>query len=247
MDTEENVLCTHCNKEVAKANFDLHEPHCRRFLCLCPDCDDTVPRELLEEHKSEQHAQVKCQKCNKKMERRHLLDHETNECSERLQSCEYCSLELPLKDLLKHSLSCGSRTERCHDCGRYVQFKDQLQHTNNCSKTHPTSKSSSSEDDETDDESTSRCWKCQQSIPLDSLDEHELECKNALQFIRKDVDFDDTADFSFSKYQRVKKERHMEDLDKISTCKLCHLALPVKILKWHQQKCELNKLLSLAQ
>lgn len=49
-------LCS--NKEVAKANYDLHEPHCKRFLCKCPDCNDTVPRDQLEEHKTEQHAQV---------------------------------------------------------------------------------------------------------------------------------------------------------------------------------------------
>lgn len=46
------------NKEVAEANFDLHVSHCRRFLCLCPDCDESVPRAELEKHKEEQHGEV---------------------------------------------------------------------------------------------------------------------------------------------------------------------------------------------
>ncbi|XP_015245372.1 PREDICTED: TRAF-type zinc finger domain-containing protein 1-like [Cyprinodon variegatus] len=73
---EPTRTCGSCHKEVAEANFALHESHCRRFLSVCPDCDEAVPRELLSQHREEQHTQVKCSKCNKKMERCHLEDHE---------------------------------------------------------------------------------------------------------------------------------------------------------------------------
>uniref|UniRef100_A0A3Q1F042 XIAP associated factor 1 n=1 Tax=Acanthochromis polyacanthus TaxID=80966 RepID=A0A3Q1F042_9TELE len=46
------LLCV-CHKEVAEANFALHETHCSRFLCLCPECDEAVPRDQLAEHKEE--------------------------------------------------------------------------------------------------------------------------------------------------------------------------------------------------
>ncbi|KAA0702095.1 hypothetical protein E1301_Tti007921 [Triplophysa tibetana] len=118
------------NKEVAKANYDVHEPHCQRFLCLCPGCDETIPRDQLEDHKAEEHA-------------------ETDECQERLKSCEYCELELPLSGLLKHSLSCGSRTSPCSDCGRYVQFQHQHLHALECSNGPLTVKNPRPEDDET--------------------------------------------------------------------------------------------------
>ncbi|XP_052472682.1 XIAP-associated factor 1 isoform X2 [Carassius gibelio] len=209
MDEEELVLCTHCKKEVAKANYDLHEPHCKRFLCICPDCDETVPRDQLEEHKTEQHAEVKCKMCNKKLERRHLLDHEKDECSERPQ--------ISSKNLV-------------------------------------------SEDDtaDTDELTMLQCQNCLKYIPSDTLKKHKLLCKQSLKFA--DVEDDDSedenpnagnaraADFSFSSLQKKKRETEDRkiDLDKISTCPLCHLALPAKTLEWHETKCELYKHLSLA-
>lgn len=78
---------------------------------------------------------------------------------------------------------------------------------------------------------------------------YQLLCKQSLQFV--DVEDDDSeeeddnpnpgnstpdaADFSFSSLHKVKRDRNIDmDLDKISTCPLCHLALPVKTLEWHE-------------
>ncbi|XP_067306617.1 XIAP-associated factor 1 [Pseudorasbora parva] len=246
MDTE-LILCTHCNKEVAKANYDLHEPHCKRFLCKCPDCNDTVPRDQLEEHKTEQHAEVKCKMCNKKMERRHLLDHEKDECSKRPAICEFCQLELPLSNLKEHRVSCGSRTERCSDCGLYVKMTDQLDHAQIC----PTTNAS-----DNDEPTMLQCQKCLLYIPSDNLKEHQLGCNQLLQNAEYEDDDSDenlkdgnarapAADLSFSKLQKTKRDRNI-DMDKISTCPLCHLALPVKTLEWHEKKCELYQHLNLA-
>lgn len=46
------------HRYVAESNFTLHEMHCRRFLCVCPDCEETVPKEHLEQHRQEQHTLV---------------------------------------------------------------------------------------------------------------------------------------------------------------------------------------------
>lgn len=54
------TLCplSYSHKDVAEANFALHETHCSRFLCLCPDCNEAVPKDQLSQHKEEQHTQV---------------------------------------------------------------------------------------------------------------------------------------------------------------------------------------------
>ncbi|CAL8338671.1 unnamed protein product [Boreogadus saida] len=51
-------ICRTCRKEVLVDNLALHESHCGRFLCLCPDCGETVSREQLEQHRLEEHSQV---------------------------------------------------------------------------------------------------------------------------------------------------------------------------------------------
>ncbi|XP_037534370.1 XIAP-associated factor 1 [Nematolebias whitei] len=130
---EETRTCDKCHKEVAEANFALHETHCSRFLCVCPDCDEPVPQDQLSQHREEQHSQVKCSKCHKKMEQCHLSDHQSEECAERLRTCPFCELEVPWKDLREHSVVCGCRTELCGDCGRYVQLRDLPGHSSTCS------------------------------------------------------------------------------------------------------------------
>ncbi|KAI2656327.1 XIAP-associated factor 1 [Labeo rohita] len=253
MDEEEVVLCNHCKKEVAKANYDLHKPHCERFLCTCPDCDETVPRDQLEEHKTEQHTEVKCKMCNKKMERRLLLDHEKDECTERPEICEFCQLEQPLSNLKEHQVACGSRTERCSDCGQYVKLMDQLDHPQICSTSTPTSsKNLVVEDDnsETEDETMLQCQNCLKYISSDNLKEHKVFCKPFLKNTDNEDDDSededenpnpgndntpDSADLSFLSFKKTKKDNYIDmDLDKISTCPVCHLALPVKTLEWHE-------------
>ncbi|KAM9733321.1 XIAP-associated factor 1 [Menidia menidia] len=134
MDGQEATrTCGQCHREVAEANFALHESHCRRFLCVCPDCDEAVPKEQLSQHREEQHSQVRCSKCRKKMERWRLSDHESDECVERLQRCGFCELDVPWKDLDGHLVVCGSRTELCEDCGRYVQMRELPEHGLTCS------------------------------------------------------------------------------------------------------------------
>ncbi|TSK49660.1 XIAP-associated factor 1 [Bagarius yarrelli] len=101
----------------------MHEAHCKRFLCLCPDCKEQVPKDQLEEHRQEAHT----------------LE---NECTKRLQTCEYCELAVPSSDLKEHVVACGSRTERCQDCNQYIMLKDQLRHTKLCTADDLNAKSS---------------------------------------------------------------------------------------------------------
>ncbi|CAN9511145.1 unnamed protein product [Ophioblennius macclurei] len=252
--SEPTRTCWQCHKEVAEANFALHETHCSRFLCVCPDCGDAVPRDQLTEHREEQHSLVRCSQCNQKMERCLLQDHELEKCMERLQSCEFCELQLPFKELDKHSLFCGSRTERCPDCQRYVKLSEQKQHHLTCSAPddHPPQTS-------TTEQQTVICRSCMGSFPVEETDQHEMKCGNSEDNEIEDDDDDDDDDWGAtggaaaaksSTYQRAsmldRAHRGLQDEDdvnQISTCPHCCLALPLFTLRWHQTKCRIHVLL----
>ncbi|XP_053176773.1 XIAP-associated factor 1 [Scomber japonicus] len=263
--TEATRTCGQCHKEVAEANFALHETHCSRFLCICPDCKESVPRDQLDQHKEEQHTMVRCSKCNTKMERCQLMDHESDECVERLQSCQYCELDMPWKDLDEHSKACGSRTERCSDCNRYVTLKDQSEHRLTCSAADNGSgppQTTSSTPNKT--KITVNCSRCMASFPAGDIEEHELECFPVSTWYHGDADpkeeehdeDEDEDDFSrqgaTSQLSGTYKATSLSfrpnngpqvnglDPDLIATCPHCHLALPLITLRWHEAKCKVH-------
>ncbi|XP_072249154.1 XIAP-associated factor 1 [Leuresthes tenuis] len=269
MDSKEATLtCGQCHKEVAEANFTLHESHCSRFLCLCPDCEEAVPIDQLNEHREEQHTQVRCSKCNKKMERCHLLDHESDDCVERLQKCQFCELEVPWKELEDHLLVCGSRTELCRDCGCYVRLRDQQEHSSICSDTDknsgPPQTASSAPDTAMKTKITVSCRRCVLSFPAEDMDKHEMECFLATRWDNekaepKEEEREDEDDFSWqgatpqlsNAYQAASLTHtpsrgpwvEGRDPNEISTCPHCHLALPLFTLHWHEVKCQTHILL----
>lgn len=260
MDSKEATrICGQCHKEVAEANFALHETHCSRFLCLCPDCNESVPRDQLAEHKEEQHTVVRCTKCSKKMERYQLADHEADECVERLQSCVFCELELPWKELDQHCLACGSRTELCKDCGRYVKLRDQPEHEMTCSASGDGSGPPLTNSAPAKKIEIVRCSRCVRSFPAEDLEEHQLKCAGAPRLDEEEAeeeedseDDEDEGDVSglISTFQARLSDRtgharwdHEADPHQIRTCPHCHLALPLITLRWHQAKCQIHILL----
>ncbi|KAM9469422.1 XIAP-associated factor 1 [Clarias gariepinus] len=226
--TEELEICSHCNKEVGKTNLPMHEAHCQRFLCLCPKCDEQVPKDQLEEHQTEQHTEIKCKKCGMKMEKRKLLDHEANKCTERLQSCKYCQLDLPFSNLKEHTVTCGSRTERCPDCKQYVILKDQLQHAQTCTSVEFSFKTKSVNGN-------------LKPLPANTLQEDEPEefVEGGVSQASQSEPEDTTLSLSALQKKKQKEKMGWKDDDQISTCPHCHLALPLNILKWHEDKCRL--------
>ncbi|XP_053729856.1 XIAP-associated factor 1 isoform X1 [Synchiropus splendidus] len=237
--SEPTRTCDLCKKDVAEVNFSLHEAHCRRFLCLCPDCEEPVPKEQLALHREEEHAMVKCSKCNKKMEKRLLDDHEVEECVERMQECEFCQMELPFKDLHEHTVACGSRTELCIDCGRYVKLKDQQTHDQTCSGSSDTSAPPKTET------VMVNCSQCSQAIAADDLDQHELECLPDSQIKQEEHSRSSAApqvgvnEISHRLSDRGANLPHCngEDPTALRCCPHCHLLLPLFTLQWHEVKC----------
>ncbi|PNJ13147.1 XAF1 isoform 4 [Pongo abelii] len=106
-------VCRNCKRHVASAHFTLHEAYCLRFLVLCPECEEPVPKETMEEHCKVEHQQA-------------------NECRERPVECKFCELDMQLSKLELHESYCGSRTELCQGCGQFIMRRMLAQHTDVC-------------------------------------------------------------------------------------------------------------------
>uniref|UniRef100_A0A8C0ZPA9 XAF1 n=1 Tax=Castor canadensis TaxID=51338 RepID=A0A8C0ZPA9_CASCN len=50
-------VCGNCKRSVASAHFTLHEAYCLRFLVLCPECEESVPKAKMMEHQQNEHQQ----------------------------------------------------------------------------------------------------------------------------------------------------------------------------------------------
>lgn len=133
LDDQDTRLCDNCKKEIPACNFTIHEIHCLRNIGMCPICKEPFPKSDMETHMATEHCQVTC-KCNKKLEKRHLKNHEETECPLRLALCQHCDLELSVLKLKDHEDYCGARTELCGSCGRNVLVKDLKTHPEVCGR-----------------------------------------------------------------------------------------------------------------
>ncbi|XP_014403206.1 PREDICTED: TRAF-type zinc finger domain-containing protein 1 isoform X1 [Myotis brandtii] len=131
LDDQDTQLCDNCKREIPLCNFTIHEIHCQRNIGVCPICKEPFPKSGMETHMATEHCQVTC-KCNKKLEKRQLQNHEETECPLRLALCQHCDLELSVLKLKDHEDYCGARTELCGNCGRNVLVKDLKTHPEVC-------------------------------------------------------------------------------------------------------------------
>lgn len=125
--------CDNCKREIPVSNLTMHEIHCQRNISVCPLCQEPCPKAAMEAHRATEHCQVTC-RCNKKLEKRQLKQHEETECPLRLALCQHCELELSVVRLKEHEDYCGARTELCGTCGRNVLVKELKTHPAVCGK-----------------------------------------------------------------------------------------------------------------
>ncbi|XP_073169674.1 TRAF-type zinc finger domain-containing protein 1 isoform X1 [Lepidochelys kempii] len=130
---QETHLCSNCKKDVPVANFTIHEIHCSRNIGVCHFCKESLPKSEIKNHIESEHVQVTC-KCNMKMEKCHLEDHEASACPLRPAICQHCEIELAFNRLQDHEDYCGTRTETCSECGRNIMVKDLKEHPEVCGK-----------------------------------------------------------------------------------------------------------------
>ncbi|NXX49534.1 XAF1 factor, partial [Tricholaema leucomelas] len=161
-------------RDVAAANFSLHEAHCLRFLTLCLECDEPIAQKDMTDHQAEAHRQVRCNLCHQGMQQFQLEHHQTKECLKRTMRCKICELELPFHKLEEHLGTCASRTEWCGGCNKYIMYRDQGKHREICQN----SDLSYYEDEnlQTREASTKAtlCQKCSKSFPDEQYSQHLL-------------------------------------------------------------------------
>ncbi|XP_066219490.1 XIAP-associated factor 1 [Saccopteryx leptura] len=125
-------VCRNCKRSVATAHLALHEAHCLLFLALCPECNEPVCQEKMDEHRKNGHQEVGCAMCQQTVQK-HLLEfHETTECQERPTECKFCEAAVRLSKLEIHEHHCGSRTELCLHCGQLILRHTLAQHRDVC-------------------------------------------------------------------------------------------------------------------
>ncbi|XP_064022816.1 XIAP-associated factor 1 [Pogoniulus pusillus] len=186
---EDSKFCKNCKRDVAAANFSLHEAHCLRFLTLCLECDEPIAQKDMTDHQAEAHKQVRCNLCHQGMQQFQLEHHQTKECLKRTMRCKICELELPFHKLQEHLGTCASRTEWCGACNKYIMYRDQGKHREICQN----SDLSYREDEnlQTREASTKAtfihptgtggnvCQKCSKSFPDEQYSQHLKECSAA--------------------------------------------------------------------
>ena len=70
------LVCRTCSKrDIACANFTMHEVHCKRNIVLCGKCQEPIPRSEMESHEAEVHVLTPCDLCQKSFEKAALEEH----------------------------------------------------------------------------------------------------------------------------------------------------------------------------
>ncbi|XP_043942516.1 XIAP-associated factor 1-like isoform X4 [Protopterus annectens] len=127
----ETKYCRNCEREIAGSNFIIHEAHCVRTIVLCEVCKEPVSKDMLQDHKETQHQEVMC-KCGMKMEKKVFEKHQAEECMLQTIPCEFCKMEVELRNFPEHQNYCGSRTDLCPLCQKRITYFDMEQHCETC-------------------------------------------------------------------------------------------------------------------
>lgn len=119
--------CLFCHKMICESNFFIHSARCQLFLKFdCPICHEKT---LYENYHFEQ-----CFKCNE-----NIYSCEQHSCPCDLNKCQYCELDVFVKDLSDHVVWCGARTDECETCHKRIKKSEITSHdcvTFECEKCH---------------------------------------------------------------------------------------------------------------
>ena len=99
--------CVNCGKTLSASIMVMHESFCKRNMTKCPQCQEVIYKNEVEEH----------------MEEEHSTGH-----------CTFCNLEIRNEKLMEHVVICGSRTTECALCMTNVVIMDFKSHVEMCEK-----------------------------------------------------------------------------------------------------------------
>ncbi|XP_021081343.1 XIAP-associated factor 1 isoform X1 [Mesocricetus auratus] len=109
-------VCSNCKRNVASVHFTLHEAHCLRFLVICPECEEPIPKSEMKEHAATVHQQTK-------------------EIQQHPARCKFCDLAVHFCKLDVHESHCGLRTESCPHCNQPIPLQALARHKDVCLRT----------------------------------------------------------------------------------------------------------------
>ena len=123
---------TSSKKMIEESKLPIHEGYCYRNIRKCELCEEMIDVNNKQEHIEEMHTKVKCEQCSADFDKNKLEDHKKNQCPMRKKHCEYCNLDVSVKDFSVHVASCGSRTKNCMYCDRIFKLRDIEAHEVGC-------------------------------------------------------------------------------------------------------------------
>ena len=117
------IKCSNCGKDIESVKMILHERYCKLNVRKCSICEEPVPIDEYNEHKSIEHPDIKCEFCDKMMSNIEYKSH-LKECSKKLFACRYCELYMNKNELKDHEYQCGSKTMTCPYCNQTLTKMD---------------------------------------------------------------------------------------------------------------------------
>ena len=122
----DNIICSHCDREISKSNYLIHDLRCKKINYRCDKCFEIImfKDKLLHD---DTHVIISCISCLTEIEKGDLEEHQLY-CSDRFVECYICKDMITFKMLGEHISYCGSRTTRCDDCYKRFMLKDLENH-----------------------------------------------------------------------------------------------------------------------
>ena len=90
-----------CGGICMRRNKRFHQASCRAFMS-CRFCFENIPRKYMEDHLTNDHRLIKCDGCDKFIQRERLLVHINRECPSRVIACRFCDLYVTGDKILRH-------------------------------------------------------------------------------------------------------------------------------------------------
>ncbi|XP_051036054.1 XIAP-associated factor 1 [Phodopus roborovskii] len=150
-------VCSNCKRNVASVHFALHEAYCLRFLVICPECEEPIPKSKMKEHTQAEHQQTK-------------------ETQQHPAKCKFCDLAVHLNKLNVHEPHCGLRIEHCPHCNQSITLRVMAQHKDMCLRTKARPEKWKRN---VSPERKTHCNYCKQIIPENKYVSHMKQCPSS--------------------------------------------------------------------
>jgi hypothetical protein len=127
-------FCDNCFNNIPLNSWMIHNLTCKKHNWYCNICRKIICKfneddKIVEnKHISIEHKKIECE-CGLKIDKYFLEEHK-KECNYKTLICNYCNIDIELKDYSEHLIICGSRTDICNICNKRYKLSELINH--NC-------------------------------------------------------------------------------------------------------------------